>query len=48
MKNIMGETEHQILKLRQKIETVFSVLKLRLGLETTLPRSPKEFFAHYL
>jgi len=34
--------------LRQKVETVFSVLKLRMGLETTLPRSPKGFFAHYI
>ena len=48
MKKIMTETEHQVFKLRQKVETVFSVLKLRLGLETTLPRSPKGFFAHYL
>lgn len=48
MKKIITETQHQILRLRQKVETVFSVLKLRLGLETTLPRSPKGFFAHYL
>lgn len=48
MKKVMTETQHQILKLRQKVETVFSVLKLRMGLETTLPRSPLGFFAHYL
>ena len=48
MKKVMTKTQHQILRLRQKVETVFSVLKLRLGLETTLPRSPKGFFAHYL
>ncbi len=48
MKKIMTKTQHQILRLRQKVETVFSVLKLRLGLETALPRSPKGFFAHYL
>ena len=38
MKKVMTETQHQILNLRQKVETVFSVLKLRMGLETTLPR----------
>lgn len=27
-------------------ETVYSVLKLRMGLETTLPRSPLGYFAH--
>jgi len=48
MKKVMTETQHQILNLRQKVETVFSVLKLRMGLETTLPRSPKGFFAHYI
>lgn len=48
MKKIMSETEHQILNLRERVETVFSVLKLRMGLETTLPRSLFGFFAHYL
>lgn len=48
MKKIMTETEHQLLKLRQKVETVFSVLKLRMGIETTLPRSPLGYFAHYI
>lgn|SRR4030043_201034 len=48
MKKIMTEAEHQILKLRQYVETVFSVLKLRLGMETSLPRSPFGVFAHYI
>lgn len=48
MKKLMTETEHAILKLRQKVETVFSVLKLRMGIESTLPRSPLGYFAHYV
>lgn len=48
MKKILSSVEHQLLKLRQVVETVFSVLKLRMGLETTLPRSPLGYFAHYL
>lgn len=48
MRKIMTETEHQLLKMRQLVETVFSVLKLRMGLETSLPRSPLGHFAHYL
>ncbi len=48
MKKIMTEAQHQLFKMRQKVEIVFSVLKLRLGLETTLPRSPLGFLSHYL
>lgn len=48
MKKIMTHAQHQLLKLRQCVETVFSVLKVRLGLETSLPRSPLGHFAHYL
>jgi len=48
MRKIMTETQHQFLRLRQLVETVFSVLKLRMGLETSLPRSPLGFFAHYI
>lgn len=48
MRKIMTEAEHQLLKLRQLAETVFSVLKLRMGLETSLPRSPLGYFAHYI
>lgn len=38
---------NRLLKMRQAVETVFSVLKLRFGLESTLPRSTLGFFAHY-
>lgn len=31
MKKIMTEAQHQLLNLRQRVETVFSVLKVRLG-----------------
>jgi transposase len=48
MKKIMTNTQHELLKLRQYVEIVFSVLKVRLGLETSLPRSPLGHFAHYL
>lgn len=48
MRKIMTEVEHQLLKMRQLVETVFSVLKLRMGLETSLPRSPLGLFAHYI
>ena len=48
MRKIMTETQHQLLKLRQRVETVFSVLKLRFGIENTLPRSPLGLFAHYV
>lgn len=48
MKKIMTQAQHQLLKLRQYVETVFSVLKLRFGIETSLPRSPLGYFAHYI
>lgn len=48
MKKIMTKTQHQLLKLRQRVETVFSVLKLRFGIESTLSRSDLGFFAHYV
>ena len=48
MKKIMTSAQHKLLKLRQNVETVFSVLKLRMGIETTLPRSPFGYFAHYI
>lgn len=47
MKKLMTSWQHDLLKARQIIETVFSVLKLRLGIETSLPRSPLGYFAHY-
>jgi transposase len=48
MKKLMTEAQHQFLKLRQCVETVFSVLKLRFGIESTLSRSELGFFAHYI
>ncbi len=48
MKKLMTSTQHEILKLRQRVETVFSVLKLRMGIESTLPRSPLGYQAHYI
>jgi len=48
MKKLMTNAQWQLLKMRQYVETVFSVLKLRLEIETTLPRSPLGYMAHYL
>ena len=48
MKKLMTSFEHQMLKLRQRVESVFSVLKLRMKMETTLPRSVNGYLAHYL
>ena len=48
MKKIMTSAQHELLKMRQCVETVFSVLKLRMGIETTLPRSELGYFAHYI
>jgi transposase len=48
MKKLMSKWEYFLLKARQRVETTFSVLKLRLGLETSLPRSIMGYFAHYV
>lgn len=37
-----------LLNFRPRIESVFSVLKERLGLVTSLPRSVKGYFSHYI
>ena len=47
MKKVMTAHQHRLLKLRQSVETIFSVLKLRFHMEITLPRSPLGFFSHY-
>ncbi len=47
MKKIMTSHQHRLLKLRQSVETIFSVLKLRFHMEITLPRSPLGYFSHY-
>lgn len=48
MKKLMSRWDYFLLKARGRVETTFSVLKLRLGLETSLPRSVNGFFAHYV
>lgn len=48
MKKLMSRWQHVLLKARQRVETTFSVLKLRLGIETSLPRSVMGFFSHYV
>ena len=48
MKKLMSKWDYFLLKARGRVETTFSVLKLRLGLETSLPRSANGFFAHYV
>lgn len=48
MKKLMTEAQHQLFKERQKVEIVFATLKLRFGIETSLPRSVFGYFAHYL
>jgi transposase len=47
-KILITKAQHNLLKLRQLVETVFSVLKHRINLETTLPRSELGYFAHYI
>ena len=47
MKKLMTKTQHELLKMRQCVETVFAVLKQRFGLVNTLPRSPLGHFAYY-
>ena len=41
MKKLMTEWQHKLFKMRQAVERVFSVLKYRMGMETSLPRSLK-------
>lgn len=48
MKKLLTKKQHELLQLRQVIETIFSVLKTRLGLGSTLPRSPLGHFARYV
>lgn len=48
MKKLMSRWQHTLLKARQVVETAFSVIKFRLGMETSLPRSVAGYFAHYV
>jgi transposase len=45
---LMTKWQHTLLKARQIVETVFSVVKFRLGMDTSLPRSAMGYFAHYV
>lgn len=47
MKKIATYTQILLLNMRGRIESVFSVLKERLGLITSLPRSVNGYLAHY-
>jgi len=47
MRKLMSRWEYFLLKARQRVETTFSVIKFRLGMDSTLPRSVMGFFAHY-
>jgi hypothetical protein len=48
MKKLASHLDICLLNLRPRIETLFSVLKERLGLVTTLPRSINGYIAHYI
>lgn len=48
MKKLMSRWEYFLLKARQRIETTFSVIKFRLGMDSTLPRSVNGYFTHYV
>jgi transposase len=48
MKKLMNRWQHVLFKARQRIETTFSVIKFRLGMDSTLPRSSLGYFAHYV
>lgn len=48
MKKLTTNLHIFLLNLRPRIESVFSVLKERLGLVTSLPRSVKGYFSHYI
>lgn len=48
MKKLSSFLDICLLNLRPRIETLFSILKERLGLVTTLPRSVDGYIAHYI
>ena len=47
MKKLMTRWQYFLLKARQCVETVFSVVKFRMGMDTTLARSVNGLFCHY-
>lgn len=48
MKQIMTKDQHALLKKRQWVEIVYSVIKDRMGMATSLPRSVTGMLAHYI
>ena len=48
MKRLMSEAQHAVLKLRQRIEGIFSCLKHRLKAEASIARSPLEYVSRCL
>lgn len=48
MKKLMTAWQNQLFKMRQAVERVFSVLKYRMGMETSLPRSLRWYNARYI
>lgn len=48
MKKLMSRWQYFLLKARRIVETTFSVLKCRLGIETSPPRSVMGYFAPYV
>jgi IS5 family transposase len=48
MKKIATYLDICLLNLRSRVEVLFSILKERLGLETSLPRSVNGYLAHYI
>lgn len=47
-KKLMTKTNHLLLKARQRVETTIGILKQRMGLVTSLPRSIKGLQVHFL
>ena len=41
MRKLMTAWQHHLFKMRQSVERVFSILKYRMGMETSLPRSER-------
>lgn len=48
MKRVSSSLDICLLNLRSRIEVIFSILKERLNLETSLPRSVAGYMAHYI
>lgn len=48
MKKVTTHLQNYLLNLRPRVETVFSILKEKLGLVTSLPRSEMGYLAHYI